>query len=52
MTCTYENARGTIQISANNPFQILFDNEAISLTGAAGPTFVWVGGNHELTSID
>ena len=52
MTCAYENARGTIQISANNPFQILSDSEAISLTETAGPTFLWVGNNHELTSID
>ena len=51
MTFTYENARGTIQISANSPFQILFDSEAISLTETAGPTFLWVGSNHELTSI-
>ena len=51
MTCAYENARGTIQISANNPFQILSDSEAISLTETAGPTFLWVGNNHELTSI-
>ena len=29
MTCTYENARGTIKISASNPFQILSDSEAI-----------------------
>ena len=50
--CTYENARGTIQTSANNPFQILPGSEAISLTETAGPTFLWAGNNHGLTSID
>ena len=52
MTCTYENARGTVKISANNPFQILSDSEAIYLTKNAGPTFLWVGNNHELVYID
>ena len=52
MTCTHENARGRFQNSANNPFQILSDSEAISLSETAGPTFLWVGNNHELTSID
>ena len=52
MTCTYENARGTIKISANNPFQILYDSEAIYLTKNAGPTFIWVGNNHVLAYID
>ena len=52
MTCTYENARGTIRISANNTFQALYDSETISLTETAGPTLLWVGNNHELTSID
>ena len=51
MTCTYGNARGAIQISANSPFQILSDSEAVSLTDSAGPTFLWVGNNHELISI-
>ena len=52
MTCTYENARGTIKISANNPFQILPDSEAIDLTENAGPAFLWAGNNHELPNID
>ena len=52
MTCTYENARGTIKFSANNPFQILSDSEAIYLTENSGPNFLWVGNNHELTNID
>ena len=52
MTCTYENSRGTIKITANNPFQILSDSEAIYLTENAGPTFIWVGNNHVGTSID
>ena len=30
MTCTYGSARGAIQNSANNPFQILSDSEAIN----------------------
>ena len=51
MTCTYGNARGTIQISAANiPFQILSDSGAISLTNTAGPTFLRVGNNHVITS--
>ena len=49
MTCTCEDARGTIKIAANNPFQILSDSEAIYLTENSGPNFLWVGGNHELT---
>ena len=50
MTCTYENARGTVKISANNPFQILSDSEAIYLIENAGPAFMnW--NNHELTHI-
>ena len=52
MTCTHANARGTIKISANNPFQILSDSGAIYLTENAGPAFAWVGNNHELTNID
>ena len=52
MTCTYENSRGTIKITANNPFQILSDSEAVYLTENGGPTFIWVGNNHVGTSID
>ena len=52
MTCTYESSRGTVKLTANNPFQILSDSEATYLTETAGPTFLWVGNNHELTSID
>ena len=52
MTCSYENASGTVKISANNPFQILSDSEAIYLTENSGPNFLWVGNNHELTNID
>ena len=43
MTCTYENARGTIKISANNPFQILYDSEAIYLKENSGPSFYGLG---------
>ena len=52
MTCSYDNARGTIKISANNQFQILPNSEVIYLTENAGPIFIWVGNNHELISID
>ena len=52
MTCTYEKARGTFQISANIPFQVLPDSDAISFTETAGPTFLWVGSNRELNSIE
>ena len=52
MTCTYENARGTIKISANNPCQILSDSEAIYLIENSGPAFLCVGNHHELTHID
>ena len=51
MICTCENARGTIKISANNPFQILPDSGAIYLTENAGPALFWVGNNRELTTI-
>ena len=52
VTCTYENPRGTIKISANRPFQILSDSEATYLTKNSGPNFLWVGNNHGLTNID
>ena len=39
MTCTYDNARGTIKITANNPSQILSDSEAIYLTEHASFAF-------------
>ena len=52
MTCTYENARGEVNISANNPFQLLSDSAAIYLTENAGPTLLWVGNNHELVYTD
>ena len=52
MTCTYENARGTIKISANILFQTPSGSEAIHLTENAGPALLWVGNNHELTNID
>ena len=53
MTCIYDNARGTIKISASFDFQILFDFQAMALTIGYRNSFVWVdSSNGDETSID
>ena len=51
-TCTYDNARGTIKITATFEFQILFDFRTMALTLGSGHSFVWVDSNDNGTSID
>ena len=52
MTCTYDNARGTIKITATFEFQILSDFRTMALTLEHGNSFVWVDSNDNETSID
>ena len=52
MTCTYDNARGTINITATFGFQILFYFRTMALTLGNGDSFVWVDSNDNETSID
>ena len=52
MTCTYDNARGTIKITATFNFQILSDFRAMALTLGYGNSFVWVDSDNNDTSID
>ena len=51
MTCTYDNARGTIKITATFEFQILSDFRTMSLTLGFENSFVWVDNNNNETSI-
>ena len=52
MTCTYDNARGTIKITATFEFQILSDFRTMALTLGYGNSFVWVDSNNNETSLD
>ena len=52
MTCTYDNSRGTITITATFEFQILFDFQATALTTEFGNSFVWFCKNCESIHID
>ena len=52
MTCTYDNARGTIKISATFNFQKLSDFRAMALSIEFANSFVWVDSDNIDTSID
>ena len=52
MTCTYDNARGTIRITATFEFQILSDFRTMALTLGYGNFIVWVDSNDNETTID
>lgn len=52
ITCVYEHSRGTVQISATFPFNVLSDFKTLLLSTDFGNSFIWAGNNSEMVLID